>query len=171
MIATTQPVIALAWLAASILFILSLRGLSSQQTARQGNVWGVTGMALAVAATLATLLLGRGPAATSGNVLGLLAVVIAIGCGVGAVLASRVAMTAMPELVAVLHSFVGLAAVLVGFANYLAPGTWHEGETIHLLEVWYGVAIGAITFTGSIIAWGKLRGTISGKPLVLPGRH
>src|SRR3954470_2079168 len=132
MIATTQPAIALAWLAASILFILSLRGLSSQQTARQGNAWGVIGMALAAAATLATLLLAPGPLAASGSVLGLLGLVIAIGCAVGAVLASRVAMTAMPELVAVLHSFVGLAAVLVGFANYLAPA---PGATAELADL------------------------------------
>src|SRR5437868_3317819 len=92
---------------------------------------------------------------------------VAIGGAIGTVLAQRVAMTAMPELVAVLHSFVGLAAVLVGYATLLSPGTWHEGESIHLLEVWYGVAIGAVTFTGSIVAWGKLRGTISGKPLLL----
>src|SRR5512144_743158 len=101
MITTAHPVISLAWLTASILFILSLRGLSSQETARQGNVWGVVGMAIAVAATLATLVIADVPFRVSGNGLGLLGVVIAIGCAVGAVLASRVAMTAMPELVAV----------------------------------------------------------------------
>src|SRR6476620_2495858 len=100
MITMTHPAISLAWLAASILFILSLRGLSSQETARQGNVWGVVGMALAVTATLAALVIGgRTAVAVSNGGLGLLAVVIAIGCAVGAVLASRVAMTAMPELV------------------------------------------------------------------------
>jgi NAD(P) transhydrogenase subunit beta len=174
-IATTQPAIALAWLTASILFILSLRGLSSQQTARQGNVWGVIGMALAVAATIATLLLSGGPAAASGSVLGLLGLVIAIGCAVGAILASRVAMTAMPELVAVLHSFVGLAAVLVGFANYLAPAagasTAATGHGVHLGEIYVGVLVGAVTFTGSIIAFLKLRGTIGSRPMLLPGRH
>jgi len=186
MIATTQPAIALAWLAASILFILSLRGLSSQQTARQGNVWGVIGMALAVAATLATLLLAPRPVAASGSVLGLLGLVIAIGCAVGAVLASRVAMTAMPELVAVLHSFVGLAAVLVGFANYLAPAAGANGEladlsravsssapghAVHLGEIYVGVLVGAVTFTGSIVAFLKLRGTIGSRPMLIPGRH
>ena len=109
MVVLTHPVISLAWLTASILFILSLRGLSSQETSRQGNLWGVIGMAIAVAATLVALVMGGGQAGVSGQSFGLLAVVIAIGCGVGAVLASRVAMTAMPELVAVLHSFVGLA--------------------------------------------------------------
>ena len=184
-IATTQPAIALAWLAASILFILSLRGLSSQQTARQGNLWGVIGMALAVAATIATLLLAGGQAAASGSVLGLLGLVIAIGCAVGAILASRVAMTAMPELVAVLHSFVGLAAVLVGFANYLAPAAGGgelvqtggtaavaaAGHGVHLGEIYIGVLVGAVTFTGSIIAFLKLRGSIGSRPLLLPGRH
>ena len=110
MITAAHPAISLAWLAASVLFILSLKGLSSQVTARQGNVWGVVGMSMAVLATIAALVLGRGPLGVSGSALGLLGLVIAIGCAVGALLASRVAMTAMPELVAVLHSFVGLAA-------------------------------------------------------------
>jgi NAD(P) transhydrogenase subunit beta len=186
MIATAHPVISLAWLTASILFILSLRGLSSQATARQGNVWGVVGMAIAVAATLATLVMAEVPFRVSGSSLGLLGIVIAIGCAVGAVLASRVAMTAMPELVAVLHSFVGLAAVLVGFANYLAPAASATGELadlardvtssapghgVHLGEIYIGVLVGAITFTGSIIAFLKLRGTVGSRPLLLPARH
>jgi NAD(P) transhydrogenase subunit beta len=186
MFTTTHPAISLAWLAAGILFILSLRGLSSQQTARQGNLWGVVGMALAVVATLAALVIGSGPMPVSGTVLGLLGLVIAIGCAIGALLASRVAMTAMPELVAVLHSFVGLAAVLVGFANYLAPVPGASGELadigrvvtgaapghgVHLAEIFIGVLVGAVTFSGSIVAFFKLRGTIGSRPLLLPGRH
>jgi H+-translocating NAD(P) transhydrogenase subunit beta len=169
----THPAISLAWLAASILFILSLRGLSSQTTARQGNTWGVVGMAIAVVATLATLMPGNGQGGAPGSTFGLLAVVIAVGCVVGAVLASRVAMTAMPELVAVLHSFVGLAAVLVGFANYLAPSaaSGSAGHGVHLGEIYIGVLVGAVTFTGSIVAFFKLRGTIGSRPLLLPARH
>jgi NAD(P) transhydrogenase subunit beta len=176
MLVVSHPAISLAWLTASILFILSLRGLSSQETARQGNLWGVVGMALAVSATLATLMMaGEVGAGVSGGALGLLAVVIAIGCAVGAVLASRVAMTAMPELVAVLHSFVGLAAVLVGFANYLAAPVEGvaagPGHGVHLGEIYVGVLVGAVTFTGSIIAFLKLRGSIGSRPLLLPARH
>jgi len=187
MITFTHPAIALAWLAASILFILSLRGLSSQQTARQGNLLGVVGMGLAVVATLAALIMGgTATGGASGSALGLLGVVIFIGCVVGALLASRVAMTAMPELVAVLHSFVGLAAVLVGFANYLAPipGATAEmaelgrvvtgatpGHSVHLAEIYVGVLVGAVTFTGSIVAFFKLRGSIGSRPLLLPARH
>ena len=170
MIQATHPAVSLAWLASGLLFILSLRGLSSQTTARRGNLLGVVGMVLAVAATLATLILNRGAGAgVSGGGMGLLAIVIAIGCAVGTVLAARVAMTSMPELVAILHSFVGLAAVLVGFANYLAPGPQHH--PVHLVEIFIGVLVGAVTFTGSIIAFGKLRGTIGSRPLLLPGRH
>ncbi|HUR34425.1 MAG TPA: NAD(P)(+) transhydrogenase (Re/Si-specific) subunit beta [Vicinamibacterales bacterium] len=185
MIAAVHPAISLAWLAASILFILSLRGLSSQTSARQGNLWGVIGMALAVAATLAALVMGNGLVGVSGSSLALLTIVIAIGCAVGAMLAARVAMTAMPELVAVLHSFVGLAAVLVGFANYLAPSGRTGGELaelgtasaavaghgVHLAEIYIGVLVGAVTFTGSIIAFFKLRGSIGSRPLLLPARH
>jgi H+-translocating NAD(P) transhydrogenase subunit beta len=158
----TEGMLRTAYLAAGVLFILSLGGLSNQETARRGNWFGIVGMAIAMIATLShPSVVDYAP----------LIAAIVVGGAIGMVLAQRVAMTAMPELVAVLHSFVGLAAVLVGFATYLGPGTWHEGEAIHLLEVWYGIAIGAVTFTGSIIAWGKLRGTISGKPLLLPGRH
>jgi NAD(P) transhydrogenase subunit beta len=186
MLVVTHPAISLAWLTASILFILSLRGLSSQETARQGNMWGVVGMALAVSATLATLVMTSDTGAgVSDGALALLAVVIAIGCAVGAVLASRVAMTAMPELVAILHSFVGLAAVLVGFANYLAApaealtamadlgreAAAGPGHGVHLGEIYVGVLVGAVTFTGSIIAFLKLRGTIGSRPLLLPARH
>jgi len=186
MMSATAPAISLAWLAASILFILSLKGLSSQETARQGNLWGVVGMAMAVVATLAALVMSDGHLGASGGSLGLLGLVIAIGCAIGALLASRVAMTAMPELVAVLHSFVGLAAVLVGFANYLAPIPGATGELaevgrvvashapghgVHLAEIYVGVLVGAVTFTGSIIAFLKLRGSIGSRPLLLPARH
>ena len=155
----------LAYLVASVLFILSLRGLSSQETARRGNVYGVLGMLVAVVA-----------AATSGAVGGYagLAAVMIGGAAVGAFLAARVAMTAMPELVAILHSFVGLAAVLVGLASYVGaaddPGA-HGGRTILLVEIFIDVFIGALTFTGSVVAFAKLRGTIGGRPLLLPGRH
>jgi NAD(P) transhydrogenase subunit beta len=159
----------IAYLAAAILFILSLRGLSTQETARRGNVFGIIGMALAVAVTCYALLSERG-AQGFGDSAGVLAGAIAAGALVGAVVASRVAMTSMPELVAILHSFVGAAAVLVGLASYLEPQS-ATGDIAHLVEVFVGVLIGAITFTGSVIAFLKLRATIGSKPLLLPGRH
>ena len=157
-----------AYLTASVLFILSLRGLSSQETARQGNLYGMLGMLVAVIATASS------PDVTSYAQIG---GVIAVAVVIGAVMASRVAMTGMPELVAILHSFVGLAAVLVGLAAYYDAtdpnGGMHQGsgQVILLIEIFIDVLIGAITFTGSVIAWGKLRGSISGRALVLPGRH
>jgi NAD(P) transhydrogenase subunit beta len=153
-----------AYLASAVLFILSLGGLSRQDTARAGNLYGLVGMVLAILATLLH------PAVSS---IGLAAAAVVGGSAVGAGLARRVAMTAMPELVAVLHSFVGLAAVLVGVATTLSPGhALHGAElVVHLTEIWAGVAIGAVTFTGSIVAWAKLRGTLGGKPTLLPGRH
>lgn len=155
-----------AYLIAAVLFILSLGGLASQQTARRGNLYGVIGMALAAIATLFD------PAIHGYS---LLIGALCVGGAIGAVLAKRVVMTAMPELVALLHSFVGLSAVLVGWATLLDPMRHNfvsTGEVVvHLTEVWLGVAIGAITFTGSIVAWAKLRGTLSGKPLLLPARH
>jgi H+-translocating NAD(P) transhydrogenase subunit beta len=157
-----------AYLTASVLFILSLRGLSSQETARQGNLYGMLGMLVAVLATAAS------PQLTSYPQIG---AVMGIAVVLGAVMAARVAMTGMPELVAILHSFVGLAAVLVGLAAYYdateGTGGGHHGagETILLIEIFIDVLIGAITFTGSVIAWGKLRGSITGKALMLPGRH
>ncbi|MEO8042940.1 MAG: NAD(P)(+) transhydrogenase (Re/Si-specific) subunit beta, partial [Acidobacteriota bacterium] len=138
--------------------------LSRQETARRGNWYGIIGMLIALAATVAGL--------REGNYL-LLAGALIPGLIVGGILASRVQMTAMPQLVAALHSFVGMAAVLVGFATYLGP---HETMTvaeanIHLVEIFIGVCIGAVTFTGSVIAFLKLQGTMSGKPLMIPGRH
>lgn len=151
------------YLIAAVLFIRSLGGLAQQKTARMGNMLGIAGMALALAITF-----GKGIDFAWAWALP----AIGVGAAIGGLAASRVAMTAMPELVAILHSFVGLAAVLVGFATYLAPGDLTGvAESIHLIEVYAAVAIGAVTFTGSIIAWAKLRGTISGSPLLLPARH
>ncbi|MEZ4452847.1 MAG: NAD(P)(+) transhydrogenase (Re/Si-specific) subunit beta [Nannocystaceae bacterium] len=161
-----------SYIAASALFILSLGGLSRQDTARRGNLYGIIGMILAIVATAFGTNLA-GAMNMSGTGYGMLAGGVVVGGLIGATLAARVAMTAMPELVAMLHSFVGLAAVLVGIASHIAPtevlhGTEH---TIHAVEVFVGVFVGAITFTGSIIAFLKLRGSIGGKPLMLPGRH
>ncbi len=152
-----------AYIAASALFIRSLGGLSNPETARAGNLQGMIGMGLAVGAT--ALLLP--PAA-----LPVLAVVVVIGLAIGGTLAQRVAMTSMPQLVAILHSFVGLAAALVGFASQLGGHhpTGAEG-VIHSVALYAGIFIGAVTFTGSVVAWGKLEGKIGSKPLTLPGRH
>jgi NAD(P) transhydrogenase subunit beta len=160
----SSNLVTVAYIAASALFILSLGGLANQESARKGNVFGIAGMLLAFVAT-----------ALSANVsnYGLLTGVIIPGAIIGAIVASKVAMTSMPELVAILHSFVGLAAVLVGIGNYLQPESGLTGveATIHQVEIYLGVFIGAITFTGSIIAFGKLRAIISSKPLMLPARH
>ena len=158
-----------AYLGAAILFIRSLGGLSDQETARKGNLSGIVGMVIAVAATAAL----AGVTAWNGTAWALVVGPLAVGGLIGALLASRVAMTAMPQLVAQLHSFVGLAAVLVGISSYVGDEGHLAGAAlvVHLLEIWLGVAIGAITFTGSIIAWAKLRGSLSGSPLLLPGRH
>ena len=152
----------LAYLAASVLFILSLRGLSSPESSRAGNIYGMIGMAIAVLATL-----------TSGKVHGFALIVpaLAIGSVTGVRMAKRVEMTAMPELVALLHSFVGVAAVLVGFASYVGHGDVGDGRTLHLIEVYLAVLIGSLTATGSVLAFLKLKGTLSGKPLLLPARH
>ena len=176
-----KGVIAIAYLIAGVLFIRSLGGLSKQETSRQGNLYGMAGMGLAVAITVVAWFGGE----LNGRlaVLAVLAAAIAVGGGVGAVLAQRVEMTGMPELVAILHSFVGMAATLVGISSYLSPQTLGHGreallpahdaaqQVVHLVEIWVGVAVGALTFTGSIVAWAKLRGTVSGRPLLLPGRH
>jgi H+-translocating NAD(P) transhydrogenase subunit beta len=153
-----------AYLLSGILFILSLGGLSRQETAKRGNVYGMIGMAMAIAVT------ALGPGVTGFAVL---LPVLVVGGTIGAVLAAKVEMTHMPELVAILHSFVGLAAVLVGYASYLDPNTKVEGieHTIHLVEVFVGIFIGAVTFTGSLVAFGKLRGTLSSKALTLPARN
>jgi len=153
-----------AYIIAAILFILSLSGLSQQETARRGNLFGMVGMAIAILATIFS------PAVDSYV---LLIFMMLVGGAIGAWLASRVEMTQMPELVAILHSFVGLAAVLVGFASYFDPNNHLVGaeHTIHNVEVYLGVLIGALTFTGSVVAFGKLNGKISSKALMLPHRH
>ncbi|MFT4703422.1 MAG: NAD(P) transhydrogenase subunit beta [Bradymonadia bacterium] len=153
-----------AYLFAGILFILALGGLSKQETARRGNLFGAIGMAIALGVTLLSAQV---------DTYTWLAPALIVGAVIGSVLAARVEMTAMPELVAILHSFVGLAAVLVGISSYLSPTVDVSGaaHTIHNIEIYVGVGIGGITFTGSILAWAKLRGTLSGKPLLLPGRH
>ena len=167
MIASAQS---LVYIAAAMLFILSLRGLSAQETARRGNVFGIVGMSLAAIATVVALVLGaRADIQQMTPAFAILAGAIGVGALVGAVLAARVAMTSMPELVAVLHSFVGAAAVLVGIASYLEPEK--KVEIAHEVEIFAGVLIGAVTFTGSVIAFLKLRATIGSKPLLLPGRH
>lgn len=160
----TQSLITIAYIAASALFILSLGGLSQQETARRGNWYGIIGMVIALVATGAAMSTGGLP---------ILAAALIPGLIIGAILASRVQMTSMPELVAILHSFVGLAAVLVGFATYLGPHTNMTAaeKNIHTAEVFIGVCIGSVTFTGSVIAFLKLRGSLSGKPLMLPARH
>lgn len=157
-----QNLLTVAYIVASAFFILSLSGLSNPETSRRGNLFGIIGMSIAFVAT----------AVFRVDDYGLLIAVIVPAVIIGAVLAARVAMTSMPELVAILHSFVGLAAVLVGFGSQLTPNTLRGAEkTIHEIEIFIGVFIGAITFTGSIIAFGKLRALISSKPLMLPARH
>ncbi|EDX84773.1 NAD(P) transhydrogenase beta subunit superfamily [Synechococcus sp. PCC 7335] len=160
----TNNLVTLAYITAIVLFILSLGGLSNQESAKRGNLYGIIGMVLAIGATA----FGAGLT----NYVALVSVLIP-GVAIGALMASRVEMTAMPELVAMLHSFVGLAAVLVGIGNYLQPDAALVGaeETIHLVEIYVGVFIGAVTFTGSVVAFGKLKAIISSKPLTLPGRH
>ena len=157
--------VTVSYVAAGILFILSLGGLSHPETARRGNLYGMLGMALAVLATI----LGHEMGKLSVLILALLA-----GGALGTQLARRVQMTRMPELVAMLHSFVGLAAVLVGFVNNLDP-KMHlirgGEEMLHLSETYLGILIGAVTFSGSVVAFGKLSGKLSGKPLLLPARH
>jgi NAD(P) transhydrogenase subunit beta len=166
------PLGAAAYLGAAFLFILSLRGLSAQETARRGNSYGAVGMFIAVVITAAVLMAAIANTPAESSALTLLFGAVIAGAAIGAVLASRVAMTSMPELVAILHSFVGLAAVLVGIANYLEPKAAgsRTGE-VELIEIYIGVFIGAVTFTGSIVAFLKLRALIGSKALFLPGRH
>jgi NAD(P) transhydrogenase subunit beta len=149
-----------AYLVAGALFILSLRGLSSQQTARRGNLYGILGMAIAIVATL-TL--------PGFHIQPLLVVALVGGAALGAVMALRVGMTQMPELVALLHSFVGVAAVLVGYSLQLTFTEYLPTKT--RVEIYIDVFIGAVTFTGSVLAFLKLRGSVSGRPLLLPARH
>src|ERR1700726_3640910 len=161
---------AVLYLVAGVLFILSLRGLSSPASSRRGNFFGMIGMAIAIVTTLA----GHPPA---DGVAWLLVVLgIAIGGSIGAVIARRVPMTSMPELVAAFHSLVGMAAVLVAAGAFYAPEAFDIGTPGHihpqsLVEMSLGVAIGALTFTGSVIAFLKLSGRMSGAPIILPARH
>ncbi len=166
MISTSLATI--AYLGATILFILCLGGLSNQETSRRGNLYGMIGMAIAV---LATIFGTQVTAAGMPYILG----AMAVGAIIGLYAARVVQMTQMPELVALMHSLVGLAAVLVGYANFVDPAvaaTLTPAEnTIHHVEMYVGVLIGAVTFSGSLIAFGKLSGKIGGKPLLLPARH
>ncbi|MHC5655915.1 NAD(P)(+) transhydrogenase (Re/Si-specific) subunit beta [Stappia sp.] len=162
-------VTAVLYVVSAVLFILALRGLSSPETSRQGNFLGMSGMGIAIITTLLTAAPGFGG-------LALIVLGLAIGGGAGAVIAKRVPMTAMPQLVAAFHSLVGMAAVMVAAGALYAPQAFGIGETgsIHgasLVEMSLGVAIGAITFTGSVIAFAKLDGRMSGAPIMLPGRH
>lgn len=156
-----------AYIGATILFILSLGGLSNPETARRGNLFGIVGMTLAVLATV------LGPRVTAGGV-GWIVGALVVGGAIGLYAAKKVQMTQMPELVALMHSLVGLAACLVGFASYVDTSTVFPSaveKTIHEVEVYIGILIGAVTFSGSIVAFGKLSGRIGGKPLLLPARH
>ncbi|MBO1250006.1 Re/Si-specific NAD(P)(+) transhydrogenase subunit beta [Comamonas denitrificans] len=162
----SQSLATVAYLGAAILFILSLGGLSNPETSRRGNLLGMVGMALAVLATV------FGPRVGPSGLAWIVGA-LAIGGGIGLYAARVVKMTQMPELVALMHSLVGLAACLVGFASYVDTAILLEGveKTIHEVEIYIGILIGAITFSGSLIAFGKLNGKIGGKPLLLPARH
>ncbi|PPC92063.1 MAG: NAD(P)(+) transhydrogenase (Re/Si-specific) subunit beta [Methylobacter sp.] len=160
----SNSLVTMSYIAATILFILSLSGLSHQETSRRGNYYGMLGMAIAIIATAMS---------SSVTAYGVLVVALLIGGSVGAKAAAKVEMTQMPELVAIMHSLVGMAAVLVGYANFIDDSQTLTGveKTIHEVEIYIGVLIGAVTFSGSVIAFGKLSGKIDGKPLLLPARH
>jgi H+-translocating NAD(P) transhydrogenase subunit beta len=168
----TADIAALLYLVSGVLFIMSLRGLSSPESSRQGNLYGMIGMAIAIVTTI----LAIGGASLDGLTWGMIAGGMLIGGLIGAAIAARVAMTAMPQLVAAFHSLVGLAAVFVAAAALYAPGDFHilQGNSIKmasLIEMSLGVAIGAVTFSGSVIAFAKLNGNMSGAPILLPARH
>ncbi|CAA7624683.1 Re/Si-specific NAD(P)(+) transhydrogenase subunit beta [Magnetospirillum sp. SS-4] len=162
----SASLVTVCYIGATILFILSLGGLSNPETSRRGNYFGMVGMALAVVATV------FGPQVTWGGVPWII-IAMTIGGSVGLYAARKVQMTQMPELVALMHSLVGLAACLVGFASYADTSITYTGveKTIHEVEIYIGILIGAITFSGSLIAFGKLSAKIDGKPLLLPARH
>ena len=163
----TASLATVSYIAATILFILSLGGLANPETARRGNLFGMIGMAIAVLATV------LGPRVTPAGI-SWIAGALVVGGGIGLFAAKKVQMTQMPELVALMHSLVGLAACLVGFASYVDTSTVFPTpaeKSIHEMEIYIGILIGAITFSGSLIAFGKLSGKIGGKPLLLPGRH
>ena len=162
----SQSLATVAYLGAAILFILSLGGLSNPETSRRGNLFGMIGMALAVLATV------FGPRVSPAGVAWIVGALV-IGGGIGLYAAKVVKMTQMPELVALMHSLVGLAACLVGFASYVDTSIQLQGaeKIIHEVEIYVGILIGAVTFSGSLVAFGKLNGKIGGKPLLLPCRH
>ncbi|WP_026435473.1 Re/Si-specific NAD(P)(+) transhydrogenase subunit beta [Acidovorax sp. JHL-9] len=162
----SQSLATVAYLGAAILFILSLGGLSNPETSRRGNLLGMVGMALAVLATV------FGPRVSPSGMAWIVGALV-VGGGIGLYAAKVVKMTQMPELVALMHSLVGLAACLVGFASYVDTSIQLQGaeKIIHEVEIYVGILIGAVTFSGSLIAFGKLNGRIGGKPLLLPGRH
>lgn len=154
-----------AYIVAALFFILSLAGLSKQESAKTGNYYGIVGMTIALIATVFS------PSASG---LSWIILAMVIGGAIGLYLAKKVEMTEMPELVAILHSFVGMAAVLVGYNSYIDRGVLvlnHAEHVIHLVEIFIGVFIGAVTFTGSVVAFGKLRGTLKSSPLNLPHKH
>jgi NAD(P) transhydrogenase subunit beta len=159
----SQGLVTASYVGATILFILALGGLSNQETSRRGNLYGMIGMIIALVATISGV---------TGNI-EILLVAMLIGGTIGLILAKRIQMTQMPELVASLHSLVGLAAVMVGFASFMDPDAHFTGVelTIHNVEIYLGILIGAVTFSGSIIAFGKLSGKITGNAMLLPARH
>ncbi|MGR9014843.1 MAG: Re/Si-specific NAD(P)(+) transhydrogenase subunit beta [Gammaproteobacteria bacterium] len=160
----SQSLVTMSYIVATVLFIFSLSGLSNQETARRGNYYGMLGMAIAIIAT-----------ALSASVTSYVVLIIAllIGGTIGVKAALKVEMTQMPELVAIMHSLVGMAAVLVGYANFMDDSLSLSGveKNIHEVEIYVGILIGAVTFSGSVIAFGKLSERISGKPMLLPARH
>ncbi len=162
----SQSLATVAYLGAAILFILSLGGLSNPESSRRGNLYGMIGMTLAVLATV------FGPRVSPAGIPWIIGALV-IGGSIGLYAAKTVKMTQMPELVALMHSLVGLAACLVGFASYVDTSLQLEGaeKAIHEVEIYVGILIGAVTFSGSLVAFGKLNGKIGGKPLLLPGRH
>ena len=162
----TGSLATVAYIGATILFILSLGGLSNPETARRGNLFGIIGMTVAVLATV------LGPRVTAAGIPWIIGALV-VGGSIGLFAAKKVQMTQMPELVALMHSLVGLAACLVGFASYIDTSVQFTGaeKAIHEVEIYVGILIGAVTFSGSIVAFGKLSGKIGGKPLLLPARH
>ncbi|MBF0143895.1 MAG: NAD(P)(+) transhydrogenase (Re/Si-specific) subunit beta [Magnetococcales bacterium] len=162
-----QGLMTVTYIGAIILFILSLGGLSNPETSRRGNLFGIIGMVIAVVATLV------GPRVEGGDSYLYILVAMATGGTVGILSARQVKMTQMPELVALMHSLVGLAACLVGMADFINPSAHYAADekSIHLIETVVGILIGAVTFSGSLVAFGKLSGKIGGKPLLLPARH
>ncbi|MCK5356645.1 MAG: NAD(P)(+) transhydrogenase (Re/Si-specific) subunit beta, partial [Methyloprofundus sp.] len=160
----SQGLVTMSYIVASILFIFSLSGLSHQEKARSGNRYGMIGMGIAIAATVMS---------DTVSSYSIIIIALLVGSFMGTKAALHVKMTQMPELVAIMHSLVGMAAVLVGYANFIDPTSVLTGveKNIHEVEIYIGIFIGAVTFSGSVIAFGKLSGRISGNPVLLPARH